>query len=140
MEMVENNVPYLKIYSKDTAVFFHSKYRFVPAETTFDGRNKILLTIANDNSINFTDLKRMATDILKKIDFDIKDAEKQRQYCIQVNDLAKEYISRALQDVEPDKKHPFSFGLTMRLYLEDVIKNREFFNERFKSQGIDYEV
>ncbi len=56
MEIIENKSPFIYIFSKDTAVYFHGKYKFEPAIKAFKERNAALETIIQDKSPHFKDL------------------------------------------------------------------------------------
>lgn len=140
MQMSKNKVPYIEIYSKDTAVYFHAKYKFLPAEKIFEGRNSILDTIINDNSATFSDLKERATIFTETIEKNRNNAELQRQLCLDTNELAIEYIQRALNENNPEKTHPFKRGMTMKLTFENIQNNKDFFNNLFNKYGIDYKI
>lgn len=140
MEMLKNESPHIQIYSKDTAVYFHSKYKFEPDITAFDTRDKALRDIISDKSLGFEDLKEAAQQILDSVTLSKDDAAAKRALCKDTNALLKKYIQRALLDEKPDKQHPFSFGFDMILKRDTVIENKDFFNSIFERQGIDYKI
>ena len=55
MEMIENKASQLKIRSKDSAIYFHAKYKFSPFETNTSDSIRILKTIINDSTESFSD-------------------------------------------------------------------------------------
>lgn len=140
MEMMENNSERIGIYSKDTAVYFHAKYKFRPDIYKFEERDYAILTVMNDTSRNFADLAAEAKEIFKQIKLTQDDAEAQRNLCKTVNDITHRYIQRALQNPDPSKSHPFNWGMNMILKKSDVIENKEFFNALFEKHGIDYKI
>ncbi len=140
MEMMENNSPYIKICAKDTAVYFHGKYKFEPAITSFEERDKILKSIISDTSPNFKDINDRAKKLLNEAESTTNNAAYQRELCVRTNGLAKEYIEKALLEKSPEKKHPFKYGLYMILKNETVKKFQDYFNAIFQKQGIDYKI
>lgn len=141
MEMHKNNSPFIKIYSKNTAVYFHSKYKFIPCNKTFADRNRMLESMADDSSTEFSDIAQKAKNLIQ-IARETKDnAEKQRALCVDANKLATEYINRAIEkEKNPEIKHSFFYGMDMILTKENVEKNKDFFNTLFEKHGIDYKI
>lgn len=140
MLMRENNCPAIKITSKDTAVYFHGKYKFAPDNKRFDDRDKMLETIAQDKAAGFDDLSKKAENLQSAVKNSKDDSQKLRDLCVETNKLAKEYIERALQDDFPEKNHAFKTGMYMVLTKEAVEDNKDFFNNLYKKHGIDYTV
>lgn len=140
MEMVENKSPHIRIYSKETAVYFHTKYKFEPNITAFTERDLALQTIMKDQSPQFKDLSEKAEIIFDEALDAIGNGEKQRDLCKKTNILLKEYLERAIKDKEPEKKHPFFNGFDMILKKETIDKYKVFFNKLFEQQGIDYKI
>ncbi len=141
MEMHKNNAPFIKIYSKNTAVYFHSKYKFMPSNITFATRNRMLESMADDKSPCFQDLSQKAKQLRELSTKTANDAEKQRQLCVEANALAAEYIKRAIEtEKNPQNQHPFSYGMEMILTRENIEKNKVFFNNLYQKYGIDYEI
>ncbi len=140
MEMNENKANHIKIYSKDTAVYFHAKYKFVPSIISFEARDKSILTVANDPSPAFVDLAEEAKNLYQSIERTKDDLEAHRNLCKPVNALVQRYIERALKEPNPEKNHPFTWGMDMILTKEKVQENKEFFNTLFEKRGIDYKI
>ncbi len=141
IEMIENKKNIFKIFSRNTAIFFHSKYKFEPDITNFEERNNTLETIAEDLSMGFEDLRKRASDYLAKAKMSQSKPEEQRRLCGLTNLLSLEYIRR-IQKLgrEEYKQHPFKYGIDMVLTRDKLIKNRAFFNELFRKHGIDYTI
>lgn len=138
IEMLENKIKNFKITSKDSAIYFHSKYKFEPAVTSFEDRKKLLQTIVNDRSNGFEDLSLTAQRLNKYFQNRIS-WQSQQEFQKQTNKLLQEYIKRALDKKEIDK-HSFKWTMDMCLTEENVRKNRDFFNGLFKKHGIDYTI
>lgn len=140
MEMLKNDSQHIKIYSKDTAVYFHSKYKFEPDITVFEERDRTLQDIITDNSPGFADLRESAQKLLEEAVLSKKDAPRQRDLCKRTNALVKQYLERALLDEKPEKTHPFTYGFSMILKKDTVLRFKDFFNKVFERQGIDYKI
>ena len=137
--MLENKKTLFKIYSKSTAIYFHSKYKFEPNITSFHERDAALLTIIQDKNKNFSDLSQKGKNLQHKINI-CQTAEEQRELCLSVNKLIKEYIERAKNPAGNYKFHPFQSGIDMILTNKNLIKHKDFFNNLFKKHGIDYNI
>lgn len=139
IEMFENNAPAIDIYSKDTAIYFHSKYKFRPAIMAFNERDKALESIIRNALEGFEEFRAKAFDFIQRIK-ENPDAASQRQLRDECNPFIYEYIQKVLQTTDAYKHHKFNFGMGMRLTAEDVKANKTFFNALYKKHGIDYEV
>ena len=140
MEILANNSSGIKIVSKDTAIYFHSKYKFIPDFNEFSKRDSILHDIISDKSPEFSPLSDEAQDMLSKINSAGDNLELQRELTSKTNDLARRYIEFALEKPDPQKNHPLNSCIDMILTRENVIKNKEFFNSLFEKHGIDFRI
>lgn len=141
MEMLENKCSKIEIYSKDTAIYFHSKYKFVPNNTSFEERNKMLDSIIKNTHVDFKDLAEKAKHIKKEINSIKNNAQRQRELCVDTNKLAKDYIERALKKgKKAEHECSFNSGMTMILTKENILKNKNFFNKLFEKYRIDYTI
>ena len=65
IEILENKVKNFNIVSKDSAIYFHSKYKFKPNISSFKERDMLLKTVANNEQ--FADLREKAVALQSKI-------------------------------------------------------------------------
>lgn len=140
MEMIENKVPHIKIYSKNSAIYFHSKYKFIPNIKNFEERNKALNTILQDKTKGYENFCKQAEQLLNEISNNQNNPAKQRSLCGPANKLINEYIQKALTEEKPDKLHSFNYGMDMILKQDDVIKHKNFFNNLFQKHKINYHI
>lgn len=140
MEMIQNKSSHIKIYSKGSAVYFHSKYGFEPDITIFADRNRSLESIIANSDNNTYDFVEKAQDIMAKVRFYKDDAPVQRELCRQTNSLLKEYIQEVLKLGNSDENYPFNIGMNMILRKDTIEKNRSFYNKLFEKQGIDFTI
>ena len=141
IEMIENKINSFKIYSKSSAVFFHSKYKFKPDIKSFEERNKFLENVAENPNQEYSKYKDSAINFLDRIAKRGKNAKAQRELCKEVNTFASEYINKVLSgDKKEYKKYPFEWGMSMELTKDDVYQNKDFFNSLFEKHGIDYKI
>lgn len=138
IELLENNMDSIKITSKNTAVYFHSKYGFVPDFKGFDVTQKVLNDMIQNGSSNFLDITKKAKELLEKARD--KTPAVQRDVCKDTNALLTGYLSRALKSDVPEKTHPISSYIEMILTKEKVLEKKNFFNDRFSAHSIDYRI
>lgn len=141
MEMHKNKCSSIKIFSKDTAIYFHSKFKFVPNNKSFKTRDMMLNTMAENKNTKFSEISLMAKSLKDEVDKTIDIPDLQRALCVDTNELATEYITKAIAtEQKPETSYSFPRGMDMILTKENLYKNREFYNSLFDKHGIDYSV
>ena len=141
MMMVQNKIKEFEIYSKHSAIYFHSRYMFEPAITNFQERDSALQSIVKncEGKEEYKEFQREAEEILEN-SFTHKDAKIQRNLCIKANMLLKKYIAKVLEKKSEYREHPFSTGITMKLTNDSIFTNKKYLNDLFKKHKIDYEI
>lgn len=139
IEMLENGLSTFEIYSKDTAIYFHSKYKFIPDIKNFLDRDKALESIIENSQPGFEQFVQKALKILNAIK-KTNSASIQRDLRSKTNELTLEYIQKVLENKDAYKSHPFKFGMNMQLTDKQILDNKNFFNELFKKHGIDFKI
>lgn len=140
IEIIENNIKNFKIFSKDTAVFFHSKYKFLPNITQFGERDTALKDIITNATSQTQDNAKLAKELLMK-SARSKLPSEQREFCKQANVIVADYIKKIISlGASEYKKYPFTRGMDMVLTNDELVKNRDFFNKLFANHGIDYKI
>lgn len=139
INILENNISTFKIYSKNTAIYFHSKYKLLPDIQNFVDRDQALKSIIGNNQSGFEAFSPKAQGILNRIKTERSGAA-QRALRSETNTLTTEYIQKVMQEKGQYKSHPFNFGMDMELTRENILENKDFFNALFKKHGIDYEI
>ncbi len=139
IEILENKIKNFIIYSKNTAIYFHSKYNFKPAITSFEERDYALESIINNKTSSYDDIVEKAKKLLQYSKLE-KAPEKQRELCRETNLLLEEYIKKVLSEKDAYKKHPFRRGIQMVLTDDTIRDNRVFFNTLFENHGINYTI
>ncbi|MCM1338933.1 MAG: hypothetical protein NC191_04620 [Muribaculaceae bacterium] len=138
--MIENGIKKFDIFSKDSAVYFHSKYCFRPQIVGFDDRNKILHSIVQNTAgqKEFEEIFAQASGITAKIQTN-PPADVQRELVKETSRLTAEYIQK-VQALGAQKYHPFESGMDMVLTEDSLVENRTFLNNLFHKHGIDYNI
>lgn len=140
IEMLENGKNLFKIYSKNSAVYFHSKYKFEPNMNTVSDANRVLESIVKNKKQGLQEYSLEAERILS-FNRPNMSYEERKAYCKVVNELTKEYIKK-VQSLGKDayKEYPFDFGMDMVLTKDTLIRKRAVFNDLFKKHNIDYTI
>lgn len=136
--MLENNIKQFEILSKNTAVYFHSKYKFIPSTARFDDRDNILKSIINNCKNPNDEIAKRAIEFIEKLKHN-PSPEKQRQLTRETNTLAQNYIKRVISE-KTQKKNPFIGAIDMKLTAQSVIENKNFFNKLLQKHGVDYSI
>lgn len=136
-QMNENKSPHLRIFSKDTAVYFHTKYKFKPDMSEFDTVEKVLTSISHDKEPVLNDFSKAAMKF--KDELWTTDS-----YCDEwlnsVNEMVGAYLNRVVELKLPKEEHKIDAYIHMVLTREDLLKNKDFFNELYKNHCIDYKI
>lgn len=140
IEFLENKKSKFSLYSKETAIMFHSKYKFEPNIFQFTQRDKMLDTILKNKECKDEKIIEQATQIINKLRQKNVSNEQQRELCRETSILAKDYINYLTKNVKDPKSCQFEYGIDMVLTKEKVLENKDFFNELFKKHGIDYTI
>ena len=140
IELLENGLSHIELTSKETAIFFHSKYKFQPKITSFTQRDFTLSSIIQNAQKGYEEFANEAKKLVEKIKQNTC-GKLQREYCKDTNKLADKYIQQVLSTQKQEyKKHPFRFPINMILTEEQIRNNKEFFNKLFSKHGIDYKI
>lgn len=137
IQMNENNIQKMDLYSRENAVLFHARYGFKPKIRQFLHRDKLLEQILNDK--RFEDLCQKAAFVKQKIVESANLNGDLRALCVLVSELVEEYIQRIMQ-LSKTETCTFNHGFDMELNKDFIIKNKEKFNEMLKKQGLDYKI
>lgn len=141
MEMLENKCNSISIFAKNTAIYFHGKYKFQPNITDKESAIETLTTIINDKSPSFKRLSDRAKNLYRLLEQSETFSPEQKTLLFKkINSLVNTYIKKALAEGKGGKGHEFAKGMDMILTKEVVQKEKEFFNRRYKNQGIDYKI
>lgn len=149
IDLQENYLDRISIFALSEAIPFHNKYKFKPSlpfqkELSED----LLLKISKQEHPELVKSKVAAINLLEEIHNAglIFNANTYNRFTKSVNKLISEY----LKTVETKKLNwnptrenngaTFKTDIEMTLNVEDLFLNKEFFNEKFKKRGIDYEI
>lgn len=141
IDMQENNIDNFGIHSVNSAIYFHSKYKFIPWIKRFEHKISALNSIINNTTPETQEFAQSAQKLIKELSNETPFTE-QSKLNEKINNLLKTYITRIMSSPDPNnyKKYPFSFGMDMVLTRENVFLNKDFFNALFAKHGIDYKI
>ena len=66
--MLENGIKKINLYSKDTAIYYHSKYKFKPDIVGFSDRDAVLKNIASDSHPLLKPEAQSAVELIRQIE------------------------------------------------------------------------
>ena len=137
--ILENKIEKFKICSKDTAIYFHSKYKFKPAIKNFEERDKALISIIKNCKNKHSEIKDEAEKILKDTKTNCN-AENQRELCVKTNVLLNKYLQLVMNKKDDYLSHPINTTIDMVLTKDSILENKDFFNNLFQKHNIDYKI
>lgn len=137
--MVENKIKNFYIYSVKTAPFFHAKYKFFPDISSIVNAENILNTIIIKCKGKNETLKNEAEELLDEL-ISINKLKSIDIFCKDTNNILNEYMQMVLKDKKKYKSHPFPCGFNMKLTLDEILKNKDYFNSLFAKHNINYKI
>ena len=132
MEMFENRIKTMELFSRSTALYFHAKYGFKANIKQFIHRDKTLNSIAED--MQQENLAAKAKFLIKQVQ-GARTGEELRNLCKITSKLADEYLEKT-----KGERMPLEHGFDMIITREDILREKDYFNELFKNHGIDYKI
>lgn len=145
INLLENNLDNIKLFSLGTAVLFHSKCKFEPDIKDTKTLMEILSEISDKDVSNFPEIKDVAQRaddfvLIAGYKNGIKDYQKFLQ---EGNEIVSEYLnivsSKKLNYIDSCEYGLFE-GMNMILTKEKILENKDFYNKLFKKYNIDYEI
>jgi len=146
IDLLENNLSSIQIFSTNDAIMFHYKYGFKPQVNKYDEACDILHNICKEKSPELKNVSENAGEVLdcllnggmwfgQGINFIKKSAEVVEEYLSTVKEKHLKWIS--------DKfSHGVNFrkDIDMKLDIDTVRQNRDFFNQLFEKHDFDYRI
>lgn len=125
----KNHCQNITIYSLPEALGFHTKYGFHSAIDSSRDARKVLEAIKNDKSFDFT----------KSIEAAYKNESDKDTFINNVNLLTNEYLNSVYS---AKKSSQFKNTIKMKLDIGNKMTKtlKDFYNDKFKANGIDYKI
>lgn len=146
MEMIENKLKTIKVFSLAPAIFFHGKYHFEPQLTNYDDIVEAMFTISTKDCTDIPKLQPIVDRASKHFDNVFYSNGFDPMYDKNIenaNKIVKDYVNTINKErLTPEQKQYYAFnqGFIMMLSKENIINNKDFFNNLFKKHSIDYEI
>jgi len=147
--MKENKLDKLSIFASSEAVPFHHKYKFysdIPFQKDFI--EELLMKISRQRNPKLAEAKYFAKNLMCKFET--------AGFCVssgavnklldEVNSLVENYLKTVdknnlkWESSIGESGVSFRTDIDMMLDWDTIVKNRDFFNEKFAHHGIDYSV
>ena len=138
-QMNENGSETFKLYSKNTAIGFHAKYKFHPHISNPDIIEAFLKKISYEKTPGLKDLSNSAKIFEEENWTNISYTS---EWINRVNSLIYSYLNKMLKVKQPSNKQysEIPFIIDMELTRNELLQNRNFYNSLFEKRGIDYKI
>lgn len=146
IEVLENDLDRIDLYSMAEAVLFHGKCKFVPNFHDRDSIEEALYQISLKDYKNFPRIESSVDKAVKYLNeifltggINCLNRDKLKY----AQDIVTEYIeavnTKKLTS-EERQEYGFATGFDMVLTKDRILENKDFFNNLFKKYHIDYEI
>ena len=138
-QMNENHSNLFRLYSRYSALGFHSKYKFQPNIADFNIFDAFLKKIAAEKSPYMKDF----VDTAQKFDDENwTSVAFTNDWINKANAFINDYLEKLAELKIPREKHYMAipFYVDMKLSRENLLKNKNFYNALFEKHGIDYKI
>lgn len=145
IDVIENNLRKIKIFSLNEAIPFHLKYKFRPEILTYDSMMDILNRIASIEEPSIKEFSQKAGEIFADI-FINGAINNEHNYYTELPNFIISYVNKTKQENLPWNRTALSAGmnfkedLPMTLTNKDIKENKSFFNNLFEKHGINYKI
>lgn len=130
--MLENKLNRIKIFSLGDALVFHHKYKFEPNITERSDAIRILRQIMQSKFKEYYDAAQMILVKSTNLDQDYS------ELCTKTNELTKQFLDDIITNKRYDNRTFEHWNLDMVLTKENILNNKDFFNNIFKKHHIEY--
>lgn len=145
INVLENNLRKIQIFSLHEAIPFHLKYKFHPSILTDDSMMDILNRIASVEIPSLNEYSKQAENIFSDIYLN-GTINQEHNYYNELPDFIISYVNKIRQEKLPWAKNTTSEGLDfkedlpMELSSINIKDNTSFFNDLFSKHRIDYKI
>lgn len=146
IEMFENNLQKIRLFSLGQSVLFHAKCGFEPDISSPYTMEYVIFDISAKDCHDMPEIKetvKKANNFANKLIKAKNHPDKYKVDCKEGNAIIKEYldiITKKKLSSQERALYGFDSGFPMVLTKEKILENKDFFNGLFKKFGIDYEV
>lgn len=146
INLLENKLNKISIFSKKDAVMFHYKYKFSPVVEGYDEIMDLLNRISKNNNPQLVEVKQKSIDLLTANHQNILFNSEYENTTHKSINLINEFFSTVQDKHLKWKSDAISRGvslnvdLNMKLDRETILANKEFYNELFEKHEFDYRI
>lgn len=146
IEVLENDLDRIHLYSMGEAVLFHGKCKFEPDFCDRDSIEEALYQISLKDFMKFPEIESSVDKAVKYLNeifitggINCLNRDKLKY----AQDIVTEYIEAVnTKKLTPEEREEYGFanGFNMVLTKEKILENKDFFNNLFRKYHIDYEI
>lgn len=146
VELMENNLDRIELNSMPQAILFHGKCKFKPQINDCYDSESVMLQISQKNCVEIPELAqpvKRAGELFDKMYFSNTFNFSWNEDIKSVNEIADEYIQTlAAHKLTKSQKSSYALKnvIPMVLTKENIIQNKNFYNNLFKKYNIDYQI
>lgn len=135
--MNENRSNTFRLYSKNTAIGFHTKYKFHTDISDLNIIDAFLKKIASEKTKDFKSIAQKAQEFEDENWTGIADSS---EWLDSVNNLITGYLKKITELKRSSETGSIPFFVDMELNRKELLENRSFYNSLFEKHGIDYKI
>ncbi len=134
MTMLQNKLNRITLFSTRDAVIFHHKYKFEPHITNRADALRVLHQISQSKFKEYRDPAQLVMIKSTPPDQDFT------EFYAETNKLVKEFLDDVIGNKRYDNRTFEHWNIDMVLTKENVLQNKDFFNNILKKHHIEYNI
>lgn len=146
IEVLENDLEKIELFSLQEAILFHAKYKFQPKVKNYEDIRDIMFCISQKNCDNFPELKKItqkAANFFDDMFYTSIFNNKNKDIIKDANDIMQEYfdtVNSKKLSISEQEYYALNTSIDMFLTKDRILKNKDFFNKLFEKYNIDYKI
>lgn len=146
IEVLENDLEKIELFSLQEAILFHAKYKFQPKVKNYEDIKDIMFCISQKNCDNFPELKKVtqkAANFFDDMFYTSILNNKNKDIIKESNDIMQEYfdtVNSKKLSISEQEYYALNTSIDMFLTKDRILKNKDFFNKLFEKYNIDYKI
>lgn len=145
INLMENNLERIELFSLPEAVLFHGKCKFSPDLSDYEVILDTMFCISQKDCKKFPELKPVVKAAGEYFDsvFEMRTSLYTEEKIKQANDIVQQYLDiMSTKKLTKEEKQLYGFkeAFDMVLTKEKILENKDFFNALFKKFNIDYKI
>lgn len=146
IEVLENDLEKIELFSLQEAILFHAKYKFQPKVKNYEDIKDIMFCISQKNCDNFPELKKVtqkAANFFDDMFYTSILNNKNKDIIKESNDIMQEYfdtVNSKKLSISEQEYYALNTSIDMFLTKDRILKNKDFFNKLFEKYNINYKI